>query len=123
MRASQAQAYPGERSIFGHFLASLLIAEAPKEASQADATRMIDHVRRLPMMREQAIRPRGGMVDTGDLKSHSKTQISNDSSEIQKALAVSLPLDPDLARLVDAWPTLPEALRAGILAMIDAARK
>jgi hypothetical protein len=27
---------------------------------------------------------------------------------------------PDLARLIDAWPTLPAALKAGILAMIDA---
>jgi hypothetical protein len=26
-----------------------------------------------------------------------------------------------LAHLVDAWPTLPEAIRAGILAMIEAA--
>jgi hypothetical protein len=28
-----------------------------------------------------------------------------------------------MQRVLDAWPTLPEALRAGILAMIDAARK
>jgi hypothetical protein len=31
--------------------------------------------------------------------------------------------DADRRWLLDAWPTLPEALRAGILAMIDAARK
>jgi len=30
-------------------------------------------------------------------------------------------LDPDLARLVAAWPELPEAIRAGMLEMIDAA--
>jgi hypothetical protein len=29
--------------------------------------------------------------------------------------------DPDLARIVDAWPTLPEAVRAGIAAMVKAA--
>jgi len=28
-----------------------------------------------------------------------------------------------LKLILDAWPTLPEALRAGILAMVDAARK
>jgi hypothetical protein len=28
--------------------------------------------------------------------------------------------DPDLARIVDAWPTLPEAVRAGIVAMVKA---
>jgi hypothetical protein len=27
-----------------------------------------------------------------------------------------------MQRLIDAWPTLPAALKAGILAMIDAAR-
>jgi len=31
------------------------------------------------------------------------------------------PIDPDLAAVVDAWPKLPEAIRAGILAMIRAA--
>ena len=28
---------------------------------------------------------------------------------------------PDLAAVIDAWPTLPEPLRAGILAMVQAA--
>lgn len=31
------------------------------------------------------------------------------------------PSDPDLARLIRAWPTLPEAVRAGIRAMVAAA--
>jgi hypothetical protein len=31
-------------------------------------------------------------------------------------------LDSDLTRILDAWPTLPPAIRAGILAMIEAAR-
>jgi hypothetical protein len=30
-------------------------------------------------------------------------------------------LPPDLAAVVAAWPTLPEAIRAGILAMVEAA--
>ncbi len=29
--------------------------------------------------------------------------------------------DPDLAAFVDAWPTLPEPLKAGILALVRAA--
>jgi hypothetical protein len=29
--------------------------------------------------------------------------------------------DPDLAAVVATWPTLPEAIRAGILAMVKAA--
>jgi hypothetical protein len=31
-------------------------------------------------------------------------------------------LSADLQRVVDAWPTLPEAMRAAILAIVDAAR-
>ena len=30
---------------------------------------------------------------------------------------------PELARLIEAWPTLPEPMRAGILAMVDTASK
>jgi hypothetical protein len=30
--------------------------------------------------------------------------------------------DPDLAAVIDAWPALPEVVRAGILAMVRAAR-
>jgi hypothetical protein len=38
------------------------------------------------------------------------------------ALAPQTPaIDPGLAALIDAWPTLPELVRAGILAMIRAA--
>jgi hypothetical protein len=32
------------------------------------------------------------------------------------------PTDPDLAIVVDAWDRLPEAVRAGIVAMVRAAR-
>jgi hypothetical protein len=31
--------------------------------------------------------------------------------------------DPDLARIVAAWPGLPEAIKAGIVAMVKAAGK
>ena len=34
----------------------------------------------------------------------------------------SVPTDPDLAALVAAWPKLPEALKAGIVAMVKAVR-
>jgi hypothetical protein len=42
---------------------------------------------------------------------------------LANTLARESQIDPDLARLIDAWPTLPEAIRAGIIAMIQAARK
>ena len=38
------------------------------------------------------------------------------------ALAVSLLSDRDLASLVEAWPTLPDATKAGIRAAINASK-
>jgi hypothetical protein len=31
-------------------------------------------------------------------------------------------LDPGLQQIVDAWPSLPEAVRVGMVAMVEAAR-
>ena len=31
------------------------------------------------------------------------------------------PIDPDLARLIDAWPTLPKVIKAGIVALVNTA--
>ena len=42
------------------------------------------------------------------------------SLPLAHSLAREPQIDPDLARLIEAWPTLPEALRAGILAMVAA---
>jgi len=36
-------------------------------------------------------------------------------------LSIDKPIDADLTRVVEAWPALPDAIRAGILAMIRAA--
>jgi hypothetical protein len=33
------------------------------------------------------------------------------------------PSDSELARIITAWPSLPKPVRAGVLAMIDAASK
>jgi hypothetical protein len=38
-------------------------------------------------------------------------------------LSELLPVDPDLATVVDVWDRLPEAVRAGIVAMVQAATK
>jgi hypothetical protein len=33
-----------------------------------------------------------------------------------------VPADPDLRAIVEAWPTMPEPIKAGILAMVKAAK-
>jgi len=43
-------------------------------------------------------------------------------AQTQTLSAPGLPLDPGLAAVVTAWPSLPAALREGILAMVEAAR-
>ena len=52
----------------------------------------------------------------------------NDLRQPSRSVAHLLPTDtcktdPDLAAIVVAWPELPEALKAGILAMVKAAAK
>jgi hypothetical protein len=37
------------------------------------------------------------------------------------ALDLAAALDPGLARVVDAWPALPEPIRRAMLALVDAA--
>ncbi len=42
--------------------------------------------------------------------------------ESQKCPVEGLSTDADLAKVINAWPTLPDALRKGILAMVEATR-
>jgi hypothetical protein len=56
-------------------------------------------------------------------KSSGNRGVGNQSGAECGALgARDAPLDPDLAAVVDAWPALPAAIKAGILAMIRAAK-
>jgi hypothetical protein len=48
-----------------------------------------------------------------------ESQAGAAKASVSRSLPV--PADADLAEIVEAWPALPEALRAGILAMIKAA--
>ena len=43
-------------------------------------------------------------------------------AESEAVFANSIPIDADLAAVVEAWQTLPEPIKAGILAMIQAAK-
>lgn len=57
------------------------------------------------------------------LKSPVKTHISETGGANSGARSAptgpeSTPVDPDLQRLVNAWPTLPEPIRAAVLALV-----
>jgi hypothetical protein len=54
-------------------------------------------------------------------KSIAPSDSRSDQSRFVRRLAQILEDHPELARLAEAWPRLPLALRAGILAMIGAA--
>jgi hypothetical protein len=49
---------------------------------------------------------------------------SQAEAQKQAHSASSLPIsDPDLTQIVNVWPTLPDAIKAGILAMVKATGK
>jgi len=58
-------------------------------------------------------------VPIPQVQSESKVTPTPDSP-LAHSLAHETQIDPDLARLIDAWPTLPTAIRDGILAMVRA---
>ena len=47
----------------------------------------------------------------------------NSETVLASCLAFLVEKMPDLARVVKAWPELPEAIKAGILAMVKATRE
>ena len=63
-----------------------------------------------------------GTPIANELNLHELTDSRQPAPAVDPATAGdSEPADPRLARLIDAWPDLPEAVRAGILAMVELA--
>ncbi len=70
-----------------------------------------------PMNNGFAIRPSGSVTNQ-------ETETCETSTNHLGALLGALRAEsPDLATVVEAWPKLPETVRAGILAMINAAKR
>jgi hypothetical protein len=60
-------------------------------------------------------------ADTSTCKpTTSDSASTNDNSRDSNAIAAS-PVDLDLQRVINAWPELPAAIQAGIMAMVQAA--
>jgi hypothetical protein len=66
------------------------------------------------------------LADAADLKSadaaHKATAPSGLTTDADRAPATNYATDPDLARIVEAWGDLPDAVRTAMLAMVEAAR-
>lgn len=85
--------------------------EGPRErASGRDGTRT-----HTPLTEQGILSP------LQDGKNHGFSDISAPEGAVEGA--VDTKIDADMQRVLDAWPDLPPALKAGILAMIDAAGK
>ena len=64
----------------------------------------------------------GTNVDCPDLRNEAQGKASK-SEGFSKGLAKDSGMDADLARLIDAWPNLPEHIRVAVLDLIQSAAK
>ncbi len=76
--------------------------------------------------------PGGGIRthDQGIMSSHAtnrkrlenKGVTSHDETAVEQMQKTDTKLPPELRAVIDAWPALPAAIRAGIMAMVSAAK-
>ena len=62
--------------------------------------------------------PRHGESQVTEI--HTRPESAPHSAQVSKPANIDPPADPDLTRIIGAWPTLPAAVKAGILAMVGA---
>ena len=66
----------------------------------------------------------GFAIGTPNQASHcNKSSYESGGKNLAENLAFLLQKFPDLARIIEFWPDLPEAIRTGILAMVRAVKK
>ena len=59
--------------------------------------------------------------DRHDVKPSAASASRSINERLSLPMPYKTPFSPDLAAVIDAWDRLPEAIRAGILAMVKAA--
>jgi len=60
---------------------------------------------------------------TTDCKACNNNSYEFSENDFAKNLVILLPKYPELANIFEAWPSLPEAVKAGIMAMVQASSK
>jgi hypothetical protein len=77
----------------------------------------------IPLVRDDPCFQMGGIGLEPTRHPSEKPGVANASgAECGALVAHSPPFDPDLAAVADAWPELPAAIKAGILALIGATK-
>jgi hypothetical protein len=56
-------------------------------------------------------------------KSMQSNTSGEDTTRLSALLAHQTPTDPDLARIIDAWPALPLPVRAAVLALVESSQR
>jgi hypothetical protein len=56
-----------------------------------------------------------------DVNQSNGSALHSINERFSQLLPYRTPFPPDLVAIVDAWPTMPEAIKAGIIAMVKAA--
>ncbi len=95
----------------------------PKSLLRQDLPPIVSRIQRLSEVHPTGFEPvTFGSVDRREAQeTQGKTGISETAGANAGALETKpAHIAPDLQAIIDAWPTLPEAIRTGILAMIRA---
>jgi len=100
----RADALPSVGRTQGCFLSYTVVFGITGEATRTPDLRIM----RPPLQKRKSLQAGNLCQDTPGLAAHGQRAASN---------------DPDLATVVEAWERLPEALRAGIMAMVKAASR
>jgi hypothetical protein len=103
------------RAALGHFQAGVTLAQRASEAEE-----MFQEVSKHAIASANLFDPQG------DSKQRAISE--ENATEPQKAAQnpaqfgpVTSTIDPDVSRVIDAWPTLPAPIRAAILALVNSA--
>ncbi len=87
------------------------------EGVQARRTGLVMSNRRIDCPRLKSDNP----IASNNLRTEAESRATHNATLSVEPEGQTVQLDPDLQRVIDAWPALPEAIRAGIVALVNTA--